>query len=782
MTAVFTRFLFVVLIGTALVPTATEIASGYSPSIGLFLERHGAWMIAALLLIVGGRRFLKRIEGSLDAAGAEQVSFIETFPDRWVDLAIAAAAGMSLLLELSVIRWQSSVFPFFAFYTNFGLLACFAGLGLGYALASRERIPMAAVLPLLGWQFGSLIILRETLQPWQSQVLSSIPVVEQTSMGLLNTRTIEHGLAIYFFLGTVFLTTALTFLPIGQLCGRLMSRRPHLQAYGMNLLGSLIGVVTMFMASALWMPPIIWFALSFSVILLLSAWRPRLQALGILSAMAAIVILAFPVLPQWKRIYSPYQMLELGFGTNGTMVIRAAGHYYQRVHDFSTPAFLDDSATARVRAYYDLPYRLGAVPADVAVVGAGAGNDVAAALRAGVGHVHAIEIDPAIMSLGGAGHPERPYTDGRVTAVLADARSFLRNTPRTFDLIVYGLLDSHTLLSQQSSVRLDSFVYTVEGFREARARLNPGGRLVMSFAIINPGLGRKIREMLRLAFDGAEPVVIASEYDGAATFMQNKEGTLALDDSLVSASGFEVTERYQVGEAVDPSTDDWPFFYMPHRVYPVSYLAMLATVLLVVVALVRGFVRERPRATEGSFFLLGAGFMLVETKAITELGLLYGSTWRVIGVAITGILFMAYLANFAVERFRLQRPQAAFALLLLALGAGWIVVGGGGLPSTGAGRLSAVLLLTLPMFFSGIVFSTLLAGRVAISRIMAANLVGAMVGGLLEYNSMYFGFRFLYLLAIGFYAAAFVAWYLTRRADEVAAPATMPEAIPSRAG
>ena len=55
-----------------------------------------------------------------------------------------------------------------------------------------------------------------------------------------------------------------------------------------------------------------------------------------------------------------------------------------------------------------------------------------------------------------------------------------------YDMVVYGLLDSHTLLSHASSVRLDSFVYTVEGLRKARKRLNPDGILSLSFAVMNP--------------------------------------------------------------------------------------------------------------------------------------------------------------------------------------------------------------------------------------------------------------------------------------------------------
>ncbi len=459
-------------------------------------------------------------------------------------------------------------------------------------------------------------------------------------------------------------------------------------------------------------------------------------------------------------------MLEVGYSPKGTMLIRAAGQYYQRVHDFSVPRSVDDPELRKVRDYYDLPYRLvGTTPADVAVVGAGAGNDVAAALRAGAARVDAVEIDPAILQIGGANHPEHPYADRRVHAVLADARSFLRTTDHRYDLIVYGLLDSHTLLSQASSVRLDSFVYTVQGFREARARLKPGGRIVLSFSILNDELGRKMQEMLRQAFDGAEPVAISAGYDGAVTFMQAKEGNLTLTPPAIAGTGFEVTTRFTESAGVDPSTDDWPFFYMPHRVYPVSYLVMLGMVLLVTLALSAGFIGERPRVSEASFALLGAGFMLVETKAITELGLMFGNTWRVIGIVIAGILVMAFLANAAVQWLRVRRPQAAFVMLLVTLAAGWFVMGTGGLPSTTAGRVATVAMLTCPMLFSGIVFSTLLAARPrdAIARVMAANLVGAMCGGLLEYNSMYFGFRFLYLLAMAFYAAGFVLWLASER-------------------
>jgi hypothetical protein len=70
------------------------------------------------------------------------------------------SAVLSLFLELTLIRWQSSVLAFLAFYKNFSLLACFAGLGLGYALAARDRILLLMVVPLLGAQFCFFLLVR----------------------------------------------------------------------------------------------------------------------------------------------------------------------------------------------------------------------------------------------------------------------------------------------------------------------------------------------------------------------------------------------------------------------------------------------------------------------------------------------------------------------------------------------------------------------------------------------------------------------------------------------
>jgi hypothetical protein len=270
-------------------------------------------------------------------------------------------------------------------------------------------------------------------------------------------------------------------------------------------------------------------------------------------------------------------------------------------------------------------------------------------------------------------------------------------------------------------------------------------------------LGRKIYLMMTEAFDGRPPICVRAGYDGAVVFLQSTDGSLVLPEHFLENTGFrEVSPVYGDPKLkADPSTDDWPFFYMPRRVYPTSYLVMVLLVLALTLFLIGNFSAEALQPRYASFFLLGAGFMLVETKGITELGLTFGNSWRVIGIMIAAILLMAFLANCVVQWWKVERPVIPYALLLASLALGWGVAGRGGLASTWTGRIETAVILALPIFFSGIVFSTLLRSRGEIAAIMAINLFGAMCGGLLEYNSMYFGFRSLYLMAIGLYLLAF---------------------------
>ncbi|HRT06646.1 MAG TPA: hypothetical protein P5204_13205, partial [Kiritimatiellia bacterium] len=116
-----------------------------------------------------------------------------------------------------------------------------------------------------------------------------------------------------------------------------------------------------------------------------------------------------------------------------------------------------------------------------------------------------------------------------------------------------------------------------------------------------------------------------------------------------------------------------------------------------------------------------------------------------------------------VGRVGVRRPTIPFLLLLGSIALGWAVSNAGGLPTTPLGKIGTVAVLTVPMLFSGLVFSSLLKKAENVAGAMATNMLGSMLGGVLEYNSMYFGFRFLYLLAAAIYLAAMVAAWTGRR-------------------
>ena len=116
---------------------------------------------------------------------------------------------------------------------------------------------------------------------------------------------------------------------------------------------------------------------------------------------------------------------------------------------------------AQKEYFYQWPYTVfGDTFDEVLILGAGSGTDVAAALRHGAKHVTAVDIDPVILRLGAERHPDKPYSDPRVTVVNDDARHFLRTTTKKYDLVVFALIDSLTVQSSFAGVRLESYMFT----------------------------------------------------------------------------------------------------------------------------------------------------------------------------------------------------------------------------------------------------------------------------------------------------------------------------------
>lgn len=701
---------------------------------------------------------------------------------------------LSLYLELTFIRWAPTQVRLLAYFSNYVLIAALLGLGLGMILAGHRRSLLLLFPPgLLLLTFGVLALER---------IGFVVPIVSEGQFVWNYLAELPAtGFAAYGILVGFFLAIATVFLFVGQEVGHALQPFRSLPAYSLNIVGSLLGVVGFAAISFAEAAPPLWFAVGGIAFVAYLADRdiPVGRVLLSLAWLSATVVVVAAdsggLLGGGGRYWSPYYEISLtpisqdGQLIGYDVVVNKDSH--QQALDLSGSQLTGDYIEGRQRLY-DLPYHM-IDASNVLVLGAGTGNDVAAALRnAPNAAIDAVEIDPVIARLGTAIHPERPYASPHVSVIVDDARSFLQKSDEPYDLIVFGFLDSHRLFSHMSSVRLDNYVYTLEDFLRVRDRLAPDGVVAVTFTVHESWIADRIFTVMAEAF-GHPPLVYQGDVNAwGTTFLighdelQPPEGAAFIDDATARRDVFETssraTWRYSDVEGfLNPAlfstdaellTDDWPFLYMAQRSIPPNYLlALVLTVLASLVFIWRTVPAVDLRApSHWNFFLLGAAFALLETRGITEVALVFGSTWLTNTVVIGAILLMILLANVVVSRWR-PHVGMVYAGLFVALALDYLV------PLQGLLQfgfwvqvVAAGIRVAAPLFFSGIIFARWFERTSTPGSALGANLVGAVVGGLLEYTSLLIGLRELYLLAIAFYAASFVITMRLRLTTREPAP------------
>lgn len=717
-------------------------------------------------------------------------------------LLIGLVSAAALLLEMVLVRWVAAEIRIFAYMHNLVLVACFLGFGLGCYRASQEPRWIRGLAAL-----GAIALI--VTDPFRlgigEHVTQGIGAAEDSFVWGVQAQDMwarvgTIAVSVLAALAMVVLV-ALALEPFGQTLGALMNAHPRpIAAYSLNLVGSLAGTWGFFALSAAILGPTEWVAAAIALTLPF----PLLSARGRLGIAVRVALLAAPIAivlvadllgksPGKMTVWSPYQKLEVTpiflppaparkgkLGETAGLLVRINNTLYQAALNLSREfrAKRPDIYQGR-ESLYDIPYRAVARPERVLVVGAGTGNDVAAALRGGAQAVDAVEIDPEILMLGLALHPERPYASPRVRAFAEDARTFFkRGEPGAYDVIWMGLLDSHTTASGYTTLRLDHYVYTRESFAEARRLLRPGGVIVCVFETQRAWIGDRIFALLRDTFDGVAPLsfrVPASPflgwggevfYGGTRETLDRIRAAIAADPSFASFYGLHRTEHAGRTRVTD---DDWPYLYLPGPGLPTAHLLVSLAILALCGGVFAWFRRQRaervPEPYAGSFFFLGAAFLLLEVVGVSRAALLFGSTWTVTAVVVSGVLSMALFANGWVSWRRggsLALPLAG----ILVCGAALVLVPLDRLAALG-GALKVVvtgLFLGAPLFFSGLIFIRLFKDAPRKDMALAWNLFGAIVGGLSEQLSFVFGLRALTGVAIAFYIVAVaLAWRAMRR-------------------
>ncbi len=688
-----------------------------------------------------------------DTGTAKVRTRLDAGAERLITFRLALATFAILALELALIRWMSHQVRIFAYLNNILLMASFLGMGLGVALGRRRQGLIHAALPSLAALSAILCYSREL-----NIMRLSFP---DMSISIWGGEVLRRGDGFVTNLAKTMLLFAFVvwiFICLGSIVGVLFNQLRPLKSYSADLAGSLFGVLAIAAVSALGTSPPIWFLVATIPVLVLT---PR-----ILSFVAFGAVLIFTWLSIQGAGFSPYNRLDLRqmTGWPGKPVVVVANRdAHQNIYDLSHRALQDPSVSEEERQrlreldyLYSIPFLLTKERASAVVVGAGTGNDVAAALRNGFGRVVSIDIDPSIIGLGKALHPERPYSDPRVQPVVNDARAYFeQQKDEEFDVVCFGLLDSHAMFSAMSSLRLDNYVYTVEAIRSAWKHVRPRGVLTISFSVYaGEWIPSRIYKVISEA-TGQQPHVLDFKSGPSRTFIVEKGPALHPPGELMP---LELPHEYPV-EDVRIASDDWPFLYIRPGVVPYGYLSVLMTVLLLTAAGARyAFGRGLyGRDFNPAMFAMGAGFLLIETRGVTTLSLLFGSTWIVNVSVFAGVLIIVLLANAWVERHPVPSIAPLFMLLFASLVLMYAVPVSSLLSLSMLGRgLVGGLLNALPIGFAGIIFSNLLQRSKDASNALGSNLLGAILGGCLEYVSMFTGLQFLTLIAVAIYFAAYL--------------------------
>ena len=630
---------------------------------------------------------------------------------------------LMLFVELALIRWSGALVIYLSYFSNFVLLGSFLGIGIGF-LRARARVN------LFPWAPVALALLILFVRVFPVEVVRTGYQLLFFGAGSFHAS----GPPTWVTLPIVFLAVAAVMATIGEGVARTFIRFRPLDAYRLDIVGSITGVAAFSLLSFLDAKPVVWALIVALVMLLLYGRRTGLLQVA---AVLAIVMLLWSESLSSSDIWSPYYRISY---------TKAGDQYAVNVNGIPHQNIIP---ARKLQKVYSQPYL--DAPANplrnVLIVGAGTGDDVANALRHGAKHIDAVEIDPQLYQLGVRLNPDHPYQDPRVTVHINDGRAFLEQTHAKYDMILFALPDSLTLVAGQSSLRLESYLFTVQAVQAAKAHLNPGDGL---FAMYNyyrtPWLRDRLANTLEVAF-GQTPCV------------DNEGFSLSMVSVAINPSALHCTTVWhRPANVVPPATDDHPFVYLDGNSIPWLYRITLGLILLASILLIRPAAGPYRRMTGYiDLFFMGAAFMLLETKNIVQFALLFGTTWFVNALVTAGVL-VAVLAAVEVSRHVIfRRPALLYLALLAALIVAWAIPPSSLLSLSPLPRfVVAVIIAFAPIFLANMVFAQRFRDTGDSGTAFGANLLGAMVGGILEYASLIVGYRWLLVLVALLYGLAFI--------------------------
>ena len=647
-------------------------------------------------------------------------------------LRLVVASALMLFVQLALIRWAGANLVHLSYFSNLILLASFLGIGLGFLRARKPR-DLGRFAPI------AVLVLIAFIFFFPARIEGS------SSELIFFTEVKPTGLPTWVTLPLVFLVVAFAMTLLGEITGRAFLAFTALDAYRWDIVGSLAGTLLFTLVAFLRSPSWIWPTVMLVALVLL--YGKALPAVSWLAAVGIIALLVIESLTPGVS-WSPYYKVTTQDYTNTSppyTAIQVNGIPHQNVLDAESRLAIEPLYGRPYERAVDNPLR------NVLVIGAGTGTDVALALSRGAQHVDAVEIDPRIQQIGIEKNPNQPYADPRVTTYIDDGRAFLSRTDGEYDLILFALPDSLTLVSGASQLRLESYLFTRESIQEAYDHLSPDGVFAMYNYYREDWLINRLAGTVEEVFGHAPCIDRFTAVQSLAVMAIGKS-----PDNAVCAGTWERGEIQAAGQEIPaPSADDRPFLYLKDASIPQLYLILIGLILAVSLIAIR-FVGGPLRQMRGyaDLFLMGMAFLLLETRSITTFALLFGTTWLVNALVFAGVLLAVLLAIEVTRRFTPRRPWV-IAALFISLAIAWLVPNAWLLTLPVPLRLvTAVAIAFAPIFCANLYFTSRFKEAANPTAAFAANLFGAMIGGCLEYLSLLTGYRFLIVVAAVIYLAA----------------------------
>ncbi|MDP9483374.1 MAG: spermidine synthase, partial [Chloroflexota bacterium] len=295
-----------------------------------------------------------------------------------------------LFVELLLIRWVPANVVYVGYFSNFLLMASFLGIGAGILFGrDPRRIPISPFAPLL---FAVVLLVT------RAQINVQLETPNDIFFGPHNSESANANfLVLPFIVMLVTVVMAGLAIPLGAL---LTSMRP-LRAYGIDIAGSMAGILAFTLLAAAGTSPLLWFAIV-AILLSLLGLGVGLTKRSLVTAISMVGVLVIALGAEARGdVWSPYYRLHEYQG-GGVNALDANGVPHQAMLP------VDQAETQ----FYEQIYRW--FPdrhfGRVLIVGAGSGTDTALQLAHGVDYIDAVEIDPVIQAIGVRDHPDQPYS------------------------------------------------------------------------------------------------------------------------------------------------------------------------------------------------------------------------------------------------------------------------------------------------------------------------------------------------------------------------------------